>query len=283
MSLTEISIKKADEIINLYSSLLLGRKGKLSLSQLQGYTINDISNSLKLMTAYRVYLEKEKIKKLKELAAEDNAAIMHFHLAFFDEQFQKAKSNIAGKVDVLNLDSVKDTYDDETVDSFLDYCLRIGRGNHDYWELIYSRIGLRYDIHDTYLQGYFKNPAYDQKKKVALLECLLCINAGLKWIGQKDYEKAYDEFNKAIQLYNFNADAYYYKGYIEYLVKEDAHAIGSFNKAIELDSAHAEAYYHRGVLNMDADKKEQGVIDLKKAESLGIKKAKEILREYKIK
>ena len=74
MSLKSISIELADEIIKIYSDLLIKRE-KVNIhyypySALKGYDIFDIENSLKLLTAHRVYktenLTENKLKMVEQ-------------------------------------------------------------------------------------------------------------------------------------------------------------------------------------------------------------------------
>ncbi|OGU39206.1 MAG: hypothetical protein A2315_00990 [Ignavibacteria bacterium RIFOXYB2_FULL_35_12] len=75
MSLKSISIELADEIIKIYSDLLIKRE-KVNIhyypySALKGYDIFDIENSLKLLTAHRVYktenLTENKLAEFKSM------------------------------------------------------------------------------------------------------------------------------------------------------------------------------------------------------------------------
>ena len=66
--------------------------------------------------------------------------------------------------------------------------------------------------------------------------------------GQKgDFDRAIEDFNKAIDLKPDYAKAYYNRG-IAYGDKGDFdRAIEDFNKAIDLNPDYAKAYYSRGI------------------------------------
>jgi len=177
MSLKTISITLADEIIKIYSDLLLKRDKEnihyYPYSALKGYDILDIENSLKLLTALRVYRSKDpsenKQIELKKIAAEDGGAILIFFRSFIpDNAYKELSKYVYGtseyrskEFELLYTDEMpkemrihfdKET---ETIDSFLDFCIKSDRNDLEYWLKVYARLNLIYNNNEAvvkYLQ-----------------------------------------------------------------------------------------------------------------------------------
>jgi tetratricopeptide (TPR) repeat protein len=70
-------------------------------------------------------------------------------------------------------------------------------------------------------------------------------NRGNAYSSKADYDRAIDDYNRAIELNPKNAHAYYNRG-VAYQSKGDYdRALADYNKAIELDSKNAAAYNSR--------------------------------------
>lgn len=168
MPIPKMSYNTADKIILIYADLLmnnsrLGQFEKYSYSNLDGYDLIDISNALKLTTAYRVYtteyIDDRKLDEFNRYADEDGASLTQFFFFFYPEEvvFELKKLDPNDKKSLI--ESIKLTensqselkllYDkEETVKSFLDYCLHIGNLNPNFWELIYNRIGITWETNN---------------------------------------------------------------------------------------------------------------------------------------
>ncbi len=72
-------------------------------------------------------------------------------------------------------------------------------------------------------------------------------NRGVAYVAKRDFDKAIQNYDKAIELKPDYADAYYNRG-IAYVAKRDFDkAIQNYDKAIELKPDYAKAYNNRGV------------------------------------
>lgn len=169
MTVTTMSYGEAQRIIELYSSILIkaenrNRNQKFRYSELNGYDVLDIKNALNLICAYRVFdtfpIDEEAIEKLKKEV--DFAAT---GTLFFFMQF--APDNIVQQMDKLNSENIEDRitlnkletsyYESdlwkeynmsETASSFINFCLSIDKADTNYWEKVYSRIGITWDERD---------------------------------------------------------------------------------------------------------------------------------------
>jgi hypothetical protein len=176
MSLTSISYKEANKIIRLYSDILsnslnLARLEKFRFSELKGYDIYDIDNSLKICSAFRTFktsvFDVNSVEKLKKDASIDGGAVMSFFSLFAPDyivqQLKKlnpddiyARSE-AHKIEgnILESDLWKTFSKTESHGSFLDYCISIEKTDIEYWEKVYSRLGITCDDRDEYDEIYF--------------------------------------------------------------------------------------------------------------------------------
>jgi len=72
-------------------------------------------------------------------------------------------------------------------------------------------------------------------------------NRGVAYAELGEYDRAIEDYNKAIKLNKEYAEAYYNRGVAYVVLGKYNRAIEDFNKAIELNLDDAEAYYNRGV------------------------------------
>ncbi len=168
MPIPKMSYNTADKIILIYADLLinnskLGQFEKYSYSILDGYDLIDILNALKLTTAYRVYtteyIDDRKLDEFNRYADEDGASLTQFFFFFYPEEVVSELKNLDPNDKKSLIESIKLTENsqselkllygkEETVKSFLDYCLHIGNSNPNFWELIYNRIGITWETND---------------------------------------------------------------------------------------------------------------------------------------
>jgi hypothetical protein len=169
MSLTTISYSEASRIVDLYSKILtqserLSLYKKFRYSELNGYDVFDIDNALKICSAYRVYkteiLDDNSIEKLKKDSSIDGGACMSFFSLFAPDNIAQQLNNLdyhKDRNEIYNLDidfSETDLWKafskSETHDSFLEFCLSIEKTDINYWEKVYSRLGIIWDERDEY-------------------------------------------------------------------------------------------------------------------------------------
>jgi len=169
-----MSYTTADKIIDIYSHLLmnlnkLGFYEKYRFSDLQGYDLIDVSNAIKLMIAYRVFIssdiDESKIEELRKYAVAGSAALLSFLDNFYPDKivFELNKIDPNDKMAFsTHIEIKKDSeaeikallYNEEHPDSFLHQCLLIGRSDSDYWEKIYNRLGITWETNDEYDKIY---------------------------------------------------------------------------------------------------------------------------------
>jgi hypothetical protein len=174
MPKTKMSYKTADKIISIYAELLMNLKKlskyeKYAYSDLKGYDLIDISNAFKLTAAYRVFnaydLTNRKVDEFKKYAEEDGSGLMQFFFHFYPDNVANELKKLDPNDKMAMLSSIKLTSDsqdelrshfnkEETPDSFLDYCISIGRSDPNYWGKVYKRIGITWETNDD------KDPIY---------------------------------------------------------------------------------------------------------------------------
>lgn len=162
MALNRITLKNAQEIVDIYSSLM-ENKGEedYSYSKMLGYDIYDIDNSIKLLIAYYVFttpiLDDERLKRLKEFASWGQNGVTLFFMSFVPDyvykeisQYKYLSPEYLHKKNKLTADGNYLSKDFhvflerklETMDSYLEYCIKIGKNDPEYWPKIYSRLDL---------------------------------------------------------------------------------------------------------------------------------------------
>jgi hypothetical protein len=175
MPLKKMSYNAANKIFDLYCDRLinldkLGRYKKYAYSDLNGYDVIDISNAMKLLAANRVYntyiLDDNKKAEFKKYASEDDSGLTSFFFHFFPD-------DVANKLRRINPDDEKGIIEyihlrsnamnsemyhllskEETAESFLNYCIHIGRSDPNFWGKVYARIGISWETNDD------KDPIY---------------------------------------------------------------------------------------------------------------------------
>ena len=90
-------------------------------------------------------------------------------------------------------------------------------------------------------------------------------NRGVILSDQKKLNEGLNDLNKAIELRPNYPDALNNRGLILMELSKYPEALSDFNRAIELRPTYAEAYYNRGLLFMNQNKNEQAVKDYDKA------------------
>ncbi len=179
MSLKKMSYKTAEKIVDLYSSLLVKNDHPeyhaYGYSELQGYTVFDVDNALKIIIAYDVFNSKSQndIDKVTQYAENASAAVFHFFSSFVpDEKIPEIERlDPNDKMSLLKFLDLKGDYfhspfyeefsKQETHQSFLNFCLSIPRSDTNYWDLVFKRLDLVFDIKDTKDQIFIINSNKD--------------------------------------------------------------------------------------------------------------------------
>lgn len=91
---------------------------------------------------------------------------------------------------------------------------------------------------------------------------------GKEQLEKKDYLRARESFERAVELNPDSAEAYYFRGRVQF---DDAKAEADFTKAIELKPDYAEAYFQRGLGRDLGGKDEAALEDYSKAIELNPK------------
>ena len=84
----------------------------------------------------------------------------------------------------------------------------------------------------------------------------------------------------AIQLSPKNAYLYYNRGNLYALRQDYQRAIDDYNRAIALEQDIAEIYYNRGLARIHSKQVAEGIADLSKAGELGIYQAYSVIKKY---
>lgn len=106
------------------------------------------------------------------------------------------------------------------------------------------------------------------KDSILTLSEAYSLRAGIK-LDQNNLEGALLDYNNAVEADPLNEIAFVDRGIIKDLLQDYYGAILDFNKAIELNPKYADAYYHRGAVKQNIGLKDEGVMDVIKAKTLG--------------
>jgi tetratricopeptide (TPR) repeat protein len=107
-------------------------------------------------------------------------------------------------------------------------------------------------------------------------------NRGVAYYRLRDYKKAIDSFNKAIELDPKNADAYYNRGRAHGHLGNYRQAIEDNTAAIGLNPQDRDAYNNRGIAYRKMGKNSKAIADLKTAAKMGSAEARDYLKKKKI-
>ena len=140
----------------------------------------------------------------------------------------------------------------------------------------YNRGFVRANIGD--LKGAIQE--YNKAIELDQLYADAYFNRGVLKYKTGNIKSAILDYNKAIELDPLDTMAYYNRGIAKFDMKDVKGAIKDYNKSIELNPIYAEAYYNRGIARYSLGNKTGCCIDLAKADELGLEIAFEILREY---
>ena len=98
-----------------------------------------------------------------------------------------------------------------------------------------------------------------------------------------DYLNAFIDFDWVIEEINpENSEAYTNRGIMCNILKDYKKAIQYFNTAIELEPENAVSFFHRGISKFNFNLDKEAITDLSKAKKLGVIKTANIILKYKI-
>jgi regulator of sirC expression with transglutaminase-like and TPR domain len=104
-------------------------------------------------------------------------------------------------------------------------------------------------------------------------------NRGLLYVKMKKYDLAVKDFDAAIKLKPRDADAYCNRGGVNNQLGKTDLAIRDYTEALKIRPKDADTLYSRGVVHMSMGSKTKAIADFKKAARMGHKKAREGLKQ----
>ncbi len=110
--------------------------------------------------------------------------------------------------------------------------------------------------------------AFDDFNKAIELDpkyYLAYYNRGNFFMGEKQYDRAYDEYSKVIELNPKYIEAYINRGIVLRNINRYDEALNDYNKAIELDPQEPETWNLRGVVKFNLDDHDGAIRDYTKA------------------
>jgi tetratricopeptide (TPR) repeat protein len=101
--------------------------------------------------------------------------------------------------------------------------------------------------------------------KKEVMEYQSLSRAGQASLNKGEYDKAIDQFSKAIEASPFEVSNYYYRGLAWYKNGNKDKAIADFDKVIILDARWQSAYIYRGLCKMEGGEYKEALKDYKTA------------------
>ncbi len=106
-----------------------------------------------------------------------------------------------------------------------------------------------FDLMATRLKKSYDNSLKEENKEIEIIKQKTEIEyliLGNNYLGTKEYKKAIESYENAIEKNSENSNAYYNLGIIYSNIKEYEKEIDSYAKAIEINSEYLSAYYNLG-------------------------------------
>jgi len=135
------------------------------------------------------------------------------------------------------------------------------RVNNDYPDIL--RMGIVFYIHEYNYETAFL--VSDKLKNVAEFNSIDYSNLALLYTHTKEYEKANENYQIAIELDPENFNSYNNRGYNLILQGNYEKAIPDLNKCIEINPEYAFAFNNRGLAKIKSGEPEQGLADIRRS------------------
>ena len=115
---------------------------------------------------------------------------------------------------------------------------------------------------------YFEQILFDADTSTLIKQFDLFFDLAYSYNNLGDYEKAIQDYDKAIKVNPGKANAYNNRGWAYYLLKQYDRAIQDYDKAIKLDPEFALAYNNRGIAYKNLKQYDRAIQDYNKAVEL---------------
>jgi len=272
-----ISIEQANKIVDHYFDALKNSNGIFKIPLLKPYSINEAIISFKLCTAYSFYSKQYSIEHLQDFAEKNSASIMLYLIGFQNQESEKLRLHNSKDTKEYLLEAASRCFgEDENLKSFLVYLIQINESK-DFWELVYSRLRILYDINDSYLSAYFKDSSDNMQNKTEFLKYLISFEFALIELNSGDTDLGVDLLNSTIDglkdldaVYRNNSTFQYTLGRIYFRGGKYSTAIDHFTKAIALNSKFGYSYFYRAIAYEGLGKYLEREADFNQAERLGV-------------
>ena len=105
------------------------------------------------------------------------------------------------------------------------------------------------------------------------------VRRGDWYVDNENYEQAFSEYNRAIEIDPQYADAYSLRGDIYCLKGEFDKALADYDKAITINPNDGDAYFMRGICLMEIGENQRAISDLERALEVDLMVEQEFVRE----
>lgn len=155
--------------------------------------------------------------------------------------------------------------DDLPIEMILNFCKKVGSENRLYWFKVYERLGL---ICPAELDS---RTSQEQESGDAL-------HAAEGALDRGDSRLAMDYYDKAIGLNHKNSEAYFKRGLVHHLIKDQEKCIADCTEVIRLDAKNSKAYLLRASAHTARSDFEKAIKDISEAIRLNPNNPKAYLR-----
>ena len=201
-----------------------------------------------------------------DLVALLNAIIVCWDVFSTTLKIKKKHKNFASEL-ILTRNEImhNDEFTREEADSALDTMIHIIQAMNGGEDAIGKLKILRQWV-DQWIDSSPQTPAAQRPEKEKDAEYYL--NQSIVNLYEKNYDKAMENYNKAIELDPNYVAAYTSRGLAESNLEKNQKTIKDYDKAIELDPNDAETYYNRGNAKLELEDYQEAIKDYDKAITL---------------
>jgi tetratricopeptide (TPR) repeat protein len=107
-------------------------------------------------------------------------------------------------------------------------------------------------------------------------------NRGLLYARNGQFEQAIRDFSEVIKLNPSDAEAYCNRGNAHFEAGKLNLALSDYNAGLKLKANDADLYYNRGLVYLEKGLKQLSLADLKRANSMGQRKAREYINKLSV-